>query len=434
MNNAVPRLVSLSKFSAPGTAPAPVNPLAPPLVSHMFSLNSQAYDAEVRRRSADAAAAPRLAAVGVRSTASAEAGALEPTGASKDAGGASSNAGVSGGGGGVDSSVSSSARVKFAESAAGAAVVVAPSATHGVSSVGATLVDNDAAGKGGGPSAWSGAGARGGGVGTAGVASDTAGASMDPVPEEGDMSITIGTGSKVPFPAAAAAAAANGAIPDGGRRGSGGGSSISGATSCRTVDTAAATHDSSAAAAAGVGHSGSVTFSSGRLSSSKGSPAPVMAAGGAGARGELTPPLGSEQTDTSISIGSGGGGDGGAHDASGLLGGSSTGGSVLGVGTAARKADKVRKPLYLPGFKRCTLCPYWIACSSVMRASKRTTLLCALVFDPVGEALLHPDAHRLGFALMLRACPMPRALLRPPLPPPPPLVGLLLIPETVVVR
>lgn len=283
--------------------------------------------------------------------------------ASKDAAASAAAAGVSGNG---DVSVGrgeplrppAAAKVTFAETPVTA--VPAPAATRERSNVGGTHVDsdfNEGRGNGGSPSVSGGAGtARGGGEGKldggVGVARELAGA-MDPVPEEdGDLSITIGTGSKVPFPTTVAAA---NAIADGGHGGTGGGgsSSSSGATPSRTVDTAAATHDSIAAVAGrSSGCSGSVSLGSGRLSS----PGPVTMAGSAGGtRGELTPPLGSEQTDTSIS--SGGGGDGGAHDASatsGLLGASSTGGSVRGSGSAGNP-EKVRVRPFIFFFVFCAL-------------------------------------------------------------------------------
>lgn len=302
----------------------------------------------MRRRSADAAAAPRPVMIGAArrtptvtaaTAAAAAAGMTVTPGASPP-----SKDGVGGGvdGGSVHHSYSPSAGGGIVEKAPVKAPAAEPAAEVGTPSTTRQLSSSSSSarseaadgsdeknsfpetrGNDGGRPLWSGAksSVKGGGGGLGG----TRFGSMSRVPEEDeDMSLTIGTGSKVFFPAAATAAVAaagDDAIADG-RRGS---DSFRAPTASRTTDRAAAPQGSGAVV-------------------------PQRGEGGGEAKGgDLTLPLGSEKTDTSdqgssASSGAAGVGNGDVNsNSSGLFGGGcSTGGSVLGVGTAG-KPDKVRQ-------------------------------------------------------------------------------------------
>jgi len=165
-----------------------------------------------------------------------------------------------------------------------------------------------------------GAGAGGGKVMLVGFAREKAvNGAMHSVPEEdGDTSITIGTGSKAPF-------------------------SISAAGSAGSADSVASGAHSGGREGGGTGAPRRAV--GGLVSFAKAAPGPARAATG-GDSGEFTPPLDSEQTDTA-SCSSGGGRGGGecgqdASATSGLLGGGSTSGSALALESNG-KPGKVRR-------------------------------------------------------------------------------------------
>ncbi len=167
-----------------------------------------------------------------------------------------------------------------------------------------------------------GAVAGGGKVGLIGFAREQAGAMLSVPEEDGDTSLTIGTGSRAPFTTSTGGGSAGGGSGD---------SAMSGACS-------------GGRDGAGVGAASRAV--GGLASSTKAAQGTATVATG-GDNGEFTPPLGSEQTDTaSCSSGGGGGGGGGdgRHDASatsGLLGGGSTSGSGLAL-EGNGKTGKVR--------------------------------------------------------------------------------------------